>query len=112
ADIESHRPFRTDTPCRIASLTKPHTATLLVKLAAEGKLSLDEPIDKWLPEFKGIRVRGQGTAKRAPNLRECLSHTTGFPGNNALKNGSFRINLDGDLKGVVAELATRELLGE
>jgi arylsulfatase A-like enzyme/CubicO group peptidase (beta-lactamase class C family) len=112
ADVESHRPFTTDTPCRIASLTKPHTATLLVKLAADGKLSLDEPVDKWLPEFRGIRVRGQGEAKRAPNLRECLSHTTGFPGNNVLKAGSFKVNFDGDLKDAVADLATKPLLAE
>jgi len=39
ADLETGRPFTVDAPCRIASVTKPHTATLLAMLMAEGKLS-------------------------------------------------------------------------
>ena len=112
ADLKTGRKFEASTPCRIASLTKPHTATLLVKLAAEGKLSLDVPIDTYLPEFKNLKVQNQGPAKRAPTLRECLSHTTGFPGNNALKAGTFSVKLDGELADVIKDLATKELLAE
>lgn len=81
-DIESQRPFEVTTPCRIASITKPHTATLLVMLAERRLLSLDKPIDEVLPEFKGVLVNGTA-AVRAPTLRECLSHTAGFRGNDA-----------------------------
>ncbi|MCZ6793178.1 MAG: sulfatase-like hydrolase/transferase [Planctomycetota bacterium] len=112
ADLETRRPFLTSSPCRIASLTKPHTATLLMKLAAEGKVSLDAPVDTYLPEFKGIEVRGKGKAKQAPTLLQCLSHTAGFPGNNALKAGKFSVELDGDLSDVITDLATKELLAE
>ncbi len=112
ADLESKRAFQTSSPCRIASLTKPHTATLLLKLAAEGKVVLDAPVDTWLPEFKNIRVRGAGTLKTAPTLLQCLSHTAGFPGNNALKAGKYSVELDGELSDVIADLATKELVAE
>ncbi len=112
ADLKTERPFLTSTPCRIASLTKPHTATLLVKLAAESKVSLDTPVDTYLPEFKNLKVQNQGNAKRAPTLSECLSHTAGFPGNDDLKAGTFSVNLDGQLKDVVQDLATKELVAE
>lgn len=112
ADLKTERLFLTSTPYRIASLTKPHTATLLVKLAAEGKVTLDTPVDTYLPEFKNLKVQGQGAAKRAPTLLECLSHTAGFPGNDDRKSGKFSVNLDGQLKDVVKDLATKELLAQ
>ncbi|HIF01164.1 MAG TPA: hypothetical protein EYQ63_30220 [Fuerstia sp.] len=112
ADIESQRPFQMSSPCRIASLTKPHTATLLLKLAAEGKVVLDAPVHTWLPEFEEIRVRGAGTSKTAPTLLQCLSHTAGFPGNNALKAGKYSVKLDGNLSDVMADLTTKELVAE
>lgn len=79
ADIESKRSFTVDDACWIASITKPYTATLLMMLAAQGKLSLDAPIDKYLPAFAAVQVRGQGPARARPNLRQLLSHTGGFP---------------------------------
>ena len=112
ADAGSGRPYRVSSPCRIASLTKPHTATLLVKLAADGKVTLDVPVHTWLPEFKDIRVAGAAITTTAPTLMQCLSHTAGFPGNNALKSGKFSGNLDGELSDVVAGLATHELVAE
>ena len=84
-EVESQRPFEVTTPCRIASITKPHTATLLVMLTEQGLLELDKPIDKYLPEFKNIHMRGS-PAVRAPTLRECLSHTAGFQGNDTRRN--------------------------
>jgi CubicO group peptidase (beta-lactamase class C family) len=90
-DIKLERPFEVDTPCRIASLTKPHTATTLVILAEREQLSLNVPVEEYLPVFKGIKARGGEAARRSPTLLECLSHTTGFPGNNALKRGDVEI---------------------
>ncbi len=108
ADIETQRSFLTSSPCRIASLTKPHTATVLVRLAAEGKVSLDATVDTYLPEFKGVRVQGEGKAAEAPTLLQCLSHAAGFAGNNVLKAGKFSVKLDGDLSDVIKDLATKE----
>jgi CubicO group peptidase (beta-lactamase class C family) len=110
ADLETQRPFTVEAPCRIASVTKPHTATVIVMLAHAGKLSLDEPVDKHLPAFHGIRVAGQGPAKQAPTLAQCLSHTAGFPGNDALKRGETDVDLEGSLAEVVDNLARQELI--
>ncbi len=109
ADVETKRPFTTDALCFIASLTKPHTATLMVMLAERGKLSLDEPVDTCLPAFKGLKVRGGGPVARAPTLRQGLCHTAGFPGNRAIKSGAFTVNFDGTLADAMADLASRQL---
>src|SRR3982751_6270428 len=54
ADVAAKKPMGADTIFWIASQTKPITATLILMLVDEGKLSLDDPIEKHLPEFKGL----------------------------------------------------------
>ncbi|MDP3745569.1 MAG: serine hydrolase domain-containing protein [Phenylobacterium sp.] len=49
-------PMARDTLFRIASVTKPVTAVAAMALVDDGKLALDEPLDKWLPELAGSRV--------------------------------------------------------
>ena len=91
ADLATGRPFTVDAPCRLASVTKPFTATLFARLVEEGRLAWDDPVDKFLPEFAALEVRGQGRAKRAPLIRELLSHTAGFPGNDERRAGAVDI---------------------
>jgi CubicO group peptidase (beta-lactamase class C family) len=55
-DVENDLPMIEDTIVRIFSMTKPITSTAAMMLAEEGKLSLDDPVHKHLPEFKDIRV--------------------------------------------------------
>lgn len=112
ADLETKRPFLVESPVHIASLTKLHTSTFLVMLAEQGRLSLDEPVDSYLPEFANLRVRDKDGRVAAPTLRQCLSHTAGFASNDALKAGTFELKMDGSLADVVADLATKELLAE
>jgi CubicO group peptidase (beta-lactamase class C family) len=81
ADLETRRPFPTDDACFIASLTKPITATLAVMLDAQGVFSLDDPVEKWLPEFKGISVKGHAGPATPPIIWQLLSHRSGLPGN-------------------------------
>jgi CubicO group peptidase (beta-lactamase class C family) len=52
----SERPMRRDTIFRIASITKPVVAAATLTLVQEGKLRLDEPIDRWIPELAQRRV--------------------------------------------------------
>lgn len=59
---------------RIASVTKTFTATVLLKLEAKGRLSLDDSLEKWLP---GV-VRGANYRPEAITVRHLLNHTSGI----------------------------------
>ncbi len=78
AHIKRKRPFTADAPCRIASLSKPIIATLIVKLAAQGTLDLDKPIDAYLPVMEALRLKSGEPPAHQPTLRQCLKHTAGF----------------------------------
>ena len=79
-------PMRSDTLFRIASITKPVTAAVVLTLAEDGLLGLDEPVDRWLPELADRRVlrRPDGPltdtieAERAVTTRDLLTFTWGF----------------------------------
>ncbi len=84
ADIAGDRPMLIDAIFWIASMSKPITAAALMILVDEGKVKLDDPVEKYLPEFKNIRVaaeKGKEPTKPAhpPTVREVLSHTSGLP---------------------------------
>ncbi|MFH9083119.1 serine hydrolase domain-containing protein [Streptomyces sp. NPDC017673] len=59
---------------RVASITKSFVATVLLQLEAEGRLSLDDSVDRWLP---GV-VRGHGHDGRRITVRQLLNHTSGI----------------------------------
>ncbi|GAA0627444.1 serine hydrolase domain-containing protein [Brevundimonas kwangchunensis] len=72
---------------RIYSMTKPIAATAMMMLFEEGRWLLDDPVTRFIPEFENLKVctgvgpDGQMTlvdAKRAPTMREVMSHTAGF----------------------------------
>lgn len=73
--------FTTRDPVRLASASKPITATVIMMLHDRGYLDVDEPISTYLEEFQGVRLRGKGKAKRAPTVREMLTHMGGLPAN-------------------------------
>lgn len=75
ADRRTGRPMRADLRVRIASVTKTFTAAAVVGLAAEGRLSLDDAVDRHLP---GLIDRG-GHEGRTITVRELLRHTGGLP---------------------------------
>ena len=53
SDVAAKKPMRTDDLFWIASMSKPMTATALMMLVDEGKVNVDDPVEKYLPEFKG-----------------------------------------------------------
>ena len=55
-DIANGLPMERDTIFRIASMTKPVTSVAALMLFEEGKFQLDDPIEKWAPEFRNMRV--------------------------------------------------------
>jgi CubicO group peptidase (beta-lactamase class C family) len=79
ADIEAKRPMQRDTLFAIASMTKPITATAVMILVDEGKLSLDDPVSKHIPEFKEAALK-TGTPKREITMRDLMTHTSGVVG--------------------------------
>src|SRR5205807_8698619 len=52
-NLEARTPMAIDTLFRIASMTKPITAIGIMILADEGKLKVEDPVEKYLPEFRG-----------------------------------------------------------
>jgi len=67
---------------RLASMTKAVTSVAAMILVEQGKIGLDDPVSRFLPEFASLRVRGpdgtEAPASRSPTIRELLSHTAGF----------------------------------
>ena len=112
ADVQSGKPFEANAPCRVASLTKPHTATTLALLVESGKISFDDPVSKYLPAFEKLKVRGAEGVAKPITLAMCLSHTAGFASNNQLKAGEFSLDFSGSLEEVVDELSRHELFYE
>lgn len=77
ADIKSGRDMQADSIFRIASMTKPITATAMMILHDERKLSIDDPIEKFIPSFKGQKLK-TGQSVRAVTIRDALTHTAGL----------------------------------
>ena len=69
-----------DTVFRIASMTKSFTAMAILKLRDEGKLSLDDPAERYVPELKGLGY--PTTDSPRITIRHLLSHADGFPEDN------------------------------
>jgi CubicO group peptidase (beta-lactamase class C family) len=84
ADIESKRPFTTNELLPIASVSKPFMASVIMVLVDQGKLNLDDPVEKYLPAFKGKRIEGSQSPARPMTIRHLLSHTAGFWGNKGI----------------------------
>ena len=79
-EIAGQSRVTTDTVFRIASMTKSFTALCILKLRDEGKLSLDDPAERFVPELKSLKY----PTSDAPRLtiRHLLTHAAGFPEDN------------------------------
>jgi CubicO group peptidase (beta-lactamase class C family) len=88
-DLETKQPMRRDSLFRIASLTKPVTCAAIMLLVDEGWVSLIDPVEKYLPEYKNLTMSScairsgyacQSIApSRAVNLEDLMTHTSGLP---------------------------------
>ncbi|MGB7121167.1 MAG: serine hydrolase domain-containing protein, partial [Bradyrhizobium sp.] len=88
ADVATGRPLTRDSLFRIASMTKPITSTALMQLVEQGKIGLDDPAEKYLPELKDLKVVESFNATtgdykvrpvaRPPLVRHFLTHTSGL----------------------------------
>ncbi|WP_175847995.1 serine hydrolase domain-containing protein [Burkholderia arboris] len=75
ADRETGTPMREDALFRLSSVTKPVVAAAAMRLVAAGHLTLDEPVARWLPEFRPTLTDG---TPAVITLRHLLSHTAGL----------------------------------
>lgn len=87
ADPRTKRPITMDDAFMQCSQTKGFCGVTIAKLVEEGKISLDDPVSKYLPEFSTLWVLDGKTdstmtlhkAKNVLTIRMCLNHTGGFP---------------------------------
>src|SRR4051794_29694580 len=91
ADKEAGTKMAADTIFRIASQTKAITSVAILSLMEEGKLSITDPVSRYIPTFANSKVAVRGSAKAAAgvsaeivpakrpiNLRDLLTHTAGI----------------------------------
>lgn len=94
ADLAAKKPMQPDTLFWIASQSKPITATALMMLVDEKKVRLDDPVEKYLPEFKEAWVAVERDRrhmllerpKQKVTVRHILSHTSGLPFQSAIEH--------------------------
>ena len=85
-DREARKPMQPDTMFRICSMTKPITSVAVMMLYEEGRFLLDDPVSKYLPEFKNPKVFAKPAsgepysipAKGEITIRDLLRHTSGL----------------------------------
>lgn len=75
ADLGSGRRMDAGDRLRIGSVSKTFTVTVVVQLAAEGRIGLDAPVERYLPGL----IRGNGYDGRKITVRQLLQHTSGLP---------------------------------
>jgi CubicO group peptidase (beta-lactamase class C family) len=86
ADIEKGRPMRKDTVFQVMSMTKNFTGVGIMILAEEGKLTLRDPVERFLPEFKNLKVAAttgpdsahMSTPARPITIVDLMTHTSGM----------------------------------
>jgi len=97
ADIAARKPMQTDSLFWIASQSKPITAAALMMLVDEGKVCVDDPVEKYLREFQGQMVVVEKDTEhvllRRPKhpitVKNVLSHTSGLPFKSAIEEPSL-----------------------
>ena len=86
-DLEAQVPMATDTIFRIYSMTKPVAGTALMLLHDEGRFKLSDPVEKYIPEFRGLQVAREDGPDGLPmtepqrhkmTIRELMSHSGGL----------------------------------
>ena len=87
ASLATGQPMNKDAIFRVYSMTKPMTGVAMMILFEQGKWRLDDPVTRYVPEFKNLKVMTGTDAegkiqvedmKRPPTMREIMSHTAGF----------------------------------
>lgn len=123
-DIEAQIPMQFDAIFRIASMTKPIVSVAAMMLYEEGRFQLDDPVSKFIPEFKGLQVYGAGTVedhtyvalKRQMTIQDLFRHTSGLTygfSNTPVDSMYLAVNIfdpQGNLSDMIKKLSNIPLL--
>ncbi|MBC7505518.1 MAG: beta-lactamase family protein [Sandarakinorhabdus sp.] len=127
ADVARGTAMAADTIFRIYSMTKPITSVALMMLVEEGKIALDDPVHRYIPEWRNVGVFAAGThrtgfqtstVKRPMQVVDLLRHTSGLTYGFQLRtnvDAAYRANKIGEiekagtLKDMIAALAKMPL---
>jgi CubicO group peptidase (beta-lactamase class C family) len=109
-------PMRLDTIFRIYSMTKPMVSVAAMILVEDGVLQLTDPVSKWLPAFKDVKVSTPGgdvAAQRPMTVQDLLRHTAGLPYGELTQNAAVKDALaqTGLYKPGVIDFDVRDMTG-
>jgi CubicO group peptidase (beta-lactamase class C family) len=111
-DVTAKTPLTKDTIFRIASMTKPIAGVAMMILWEEGKWKLDDPVHKYIPQFKDLKVKSENglVAQSHPmTMRELMSHTAGFDVSRGYDDDDLS---SGDLQTMIDKLAKLPLAAQ
>ena len=91
ANVEKRVPISTNTLFAIFSMTKTFTGAAVMCAIDEGRMSLDDRVSKYLPEYADVRMRDGSRPKRELTLRDLLSHTDGLRWEYPLVNNDISV---------------------
>src|SRR5687767_11512721 len=114
-DLESNKPMQADTMFRIMSMTKPVVGVAILMMMEEGKVRLNDPVSKFIPELKGLQVAVAQPAQGPPpapgtqaepryytvpadheiTVRELLTHTSGLASGTMSNSANRKVSLKG-----------------
>jgi CubicO group peptidase (beta-lactamase class C family) len=113
-DIENRLPFTTNTLCWIASITKPVTTAAAMTLVDAGNLALDDPVEKYLPEFR--EQKDTNGVHHVFTIRQLMSHTSGLVPNPPTRRSGWPMGgplddfwLEQNLPAIVQTIARSQL---
>lgn len=116
ADREKEMPMKRDTICRMYSMTKPVTAVAARILMERGLLSVEDPVEKYLPEFANMQVLDGihiVPAKRSITIRDLLCMTSGIVYPDVDEAGKIMEEQFADIENAIAcrnSYSTREVM--
>lgn len=98
-DLENKKPMEKDTLFWIASMTKPITALAIMLLQDDGKLNINDPVSKFLPEFKGQMLVKEKTDDQVilvkpaqpVTIKHLLTHTSGLVGKSPVESDALDV---------------------
>jgi len=122
-DVENEKPVEADTIFRIYSMSKPITSVAVMILYQDGHFQLDDPVEKYLPDFKDMKVFNEEQtethdAQNKMTIKHLLTHTSGLTygwGNKPIDKlyGELKVFRRGSsLKDMAEKLAKIPLLHE